>query len=267
MSDCEPARNPSLPEAIRRILLVLLAAFWWFRFEQPTGAALLSSPLIDAGLIGVLAFWGHRRGLAWQDGLLWLILSRRLHLDAYEGLEALQPLVQIAWLVLAAAWASVTTERGRFLLVVYHAGLTFDAGMARSFGLGMSVGWEAAPLTLLFLAAALRRVVLRGGEARFPAGAVPVFLGMLAVVGIHRLGPAGHLTCAVTATVAAAMLFLATAPRDGSDGAEELAVLALGGIPLCLAALQLGIADAPDIAVFLRKRLSAGGLHPNLIAA
>lgn len=262
-----PSGRLPFHETFGRILMLLIASVWWFRFELPAGESLFFSPVVDGLVILILTFISWRRGLAWQDGLVWLILSRRIHIDAYNNLEALQAIVQVSWAIWGFAWTAASTPRAWYLLILYHGGLTFDAGMAGSFGLGMTVGWEAAPLTLMFLSAAVRGAVKQGGETRFPAGAVPVFIGLLFLAVFHRNGPAAHLTCAVTATAAAMILFFATSPADTEQKGGEAAVLALAGIPLCLAAIQLGVADAPGLDIFLRKRLFAGGLHPNLIGA
>ncbi|HQG27081.1 MAG TPA: hypothetical protein PLY73_00890, partial [Candidatus Ozemobacteraceae bacterium] len=108
-------------------ILLAVTACWVYLYEFPWRGDLLGLPAIDlawmAACVGI-ASW---RGRSFAENLLWITLSRHLHLAAMGEFEAFQALVSISWAAWGACLALAETDEQRMLLAGYHLGLTFDA--------------------------------------------------------------------------------------------------------------------------------------------
>lgn len=289
--------GPSLwLRGIWNLVLLAVTAGWVGWYEIPWSGDLLGSPAIDLAAMGIAAVAAAWRGNSLPESLLWLVLSRRIHLEAKGELEAFQALMSISWggWVLGLAWA--TTGQARLLLAGYHLGLTFDPGICRPIGLGMSIGHDAAALDLLLLSAAVGRFLASPWPAWRPLPAGVLGGGLVWLLATHAVRPGGEVTADLLATLASVSLFLlalgpgaaaaaaggtpspavAAGPDPGTGGPavpyapgpDRLRqVLVLAGLPLVLAAQGLTFLGEGDLWVALQKRVFAGGLHANLLAA
>jgi len=261
-----PSPHRFIQETVRRLGMLGIAAAWWVL--QREGESTLTGWLwLDLISIGLCAWGCHRRGGSWQDGLFWGLISRRLHIDAMSAIEGFKPLLSVAWGLWCLAWLRVSSEEGRGLMLIYHASLTFDAGYSRPMGQGMVIGWESAGLDLMMLSVVLRWVTVGVFPSGSRIGRLVPLVGALWLLMLHRTGPSGHLSCHFLITSSLFFLVLFLWPGSGGAGGRIMATLAIGGLPLCLAAWGIGLADASSLAVFFQKRIFAGGLHPNLFAA
>ncbi len=254
-------------EPTRRIITVAIACFWWLAMEKDSTGSLLGTTGIDLALIGIAAFLAQAGGAAWQDSLLWGILSRRIHLDAMGNVESLPVVYSVSFTVWIVAWAAANRDRTRSLLLAWHLGLSFDPGFSRTAGLGMAIGWEAAPLNLLLLTASLQAVLTSPTRTWFGGLGLPAFTGAIWLLALHGNGATGQLTCSLIATGILSILFLGTRLQGGVGEPGLFGALALGTVPIFLVALVSGWGESSSLMVFLQKRLSAGSLHPNLLGA
>ena len=255
-------------EGFRRFFIVILAVLWWTRFERDSLDALLFMPFLDFVFIIFLAWAGNSRGCAWQDSLLWLILSRRIHLEAMSGLEGFKAIIPTAWIIWCVAWFFCNSEEDRFTLIFYHCGLTFDAGFSKTMGVGMPIGWEAAPLNILLLSATLKKLVAPCPHMNLGKN-VGIFLAGLGwLIILHKSSAAGHMTCVVAITSAILVSFLHICfPKGGIWQSNCIETLALAGLPICIAAIGLAFSESSLRELILGKRLFIAGLHPNILAA
>ncbi|HOT29973.1 MAG TPA: O-antigen ligase family protein [Candidatus Ozemobacteraceae bacterium] len=246
-------------------ILLAVTACWVYLYEFPWRGDLLGLPAIDlawmAACVGI-ASW---RGRSFAENLLWITLSRHLHLAAMGEFEAFQALVSISWAAWGACLALAETDEQRMLLAGYHLGLTFDAGMCRPIGLGMSFGLDAAALDLLLVTAGMSRIAngrlpaIRWLPAALLAGA----LGFLAIA--HAGGPGSNTAVMLLALASLTIFFLAPGTAAAA-GDRLMQALVLAGFPIVLAAFGMMLGEA-DLWTAMQKRVFAGGLHPNLLAA
>lgn len=247
------------------MVLLAVAAYWVYLYELPWRGDLLGLPALDlawmAACVGI-ASW---RGRSFAESLLWIILSRRLHLAAMGEFEAFQILLSISWAAWGICLMRVETDEQRMLLAGYHLGLTFDTGMCRPIGLGMSFGLDAAALDLLLVTAGMSRIAngrlpaIRWVPAALLAGA----LGFFAI--LHGGGPGSNTAVMFLALGSLAFFFLAPG-AVAAMGDRLMQVLVLAGLPIVLAAFGMMLGEA-DLWTAFQKRVFAGGLHPNLLAA
>lgn len=252
-------------QGVWNMVLMAVAACWVYLYEIPWRGDLLGLPALDlawmAACVGI-ASW---RGRPFAENLLWIILSRRLHFAAMGEFEAFQILVSISWAAWGACLALAETDEQRMLLAGYHLGLTFDAGMCRPIGLGMSFGLDAAALDLLLVTAGMGRIAKgRLPTLRWvPAALLTEALGFLAI--LHVGGPGNSTAVTLLTLVSLAFFFLAPG-TTAAAGDRLMQVLVLAGLPIVLAAFGMMLGEA-DLWTAFQKRVFAGGLHPNLLAA
>jgi tetratricopeptide (TPR) repeat protein len=251
--------------------MLAIGVLWW-TVSREAGYTISGHALVDLLVVlgAVAGAW--RRGLPWQDGLLWMLLSRRLHYDALSSLGGFPHLVILSWVIVAFLLTMVNKEGSRALLVIAHASLTMDAGMVKPIGMGMTIGWETSALDLLLLSWILRTLFLPRIEslsAPQPPGkmAYGFFLAAIWLLHWHRTGPASVLTGRYILTASLLLTFCIRLGAFDLSARDAVEALAISGLPICLIALGMGLADASDLAVLWRKRFFAGGLHPNLFGA
>ncbi|MBF0502213.1 MAG: O-antigen ligase family protein [Candidatus Riflebacteria bacterium] len=255
-----------MSEKIRQLLMLVAIAVWFLCIEYGRPEALFGSPIFDlAAALATALTVGRRRDIKWSDSLFLIMLSRDLHLAAMTGLETWKSLPAIVWLCWLIAWATAENDARRTLLLLFHAGLTFDAGILRSIGMGMTLGWEAGPLNAMLLVWVWRHLSIHG-KASLPVEtpARLCAIGIAWIIILHRDGPISWMTASWAMTAGTFLLFMIlTLPRGlNEDGACE--VILLGGLPLILAAIGTGLAEAGTGDFWaLQKRFFAGGIHPN----
>ncbi len=247
------------------MVLLAVAACWVYLYEMPWRGDLLGLPAIDlawmAACVGI-ASW---RGRSFAESLLWMILSRHLHLAAMGEFEAFRALVSISWAAWGGCLILAETDEQRMLLAAYHLGLTFDAGMCRPIGLGMSFGLDAAALDLLLVTAGMSRIA----NGRLPTvRVVPAALlaGALGFFAVPHAGGPGNNTAVMLLALASLAFFFLAPGTAGATGGRLMQVLVLAGLPVTLAAFGMMLGEA-DLWTAFQKRVFAGGLHPNLLAA
>ena len=260
----EDVRSPAFSHVWNCVLLAS-AGGWVYWYELPWRGNLLGEAAIDlAWMVMCVGIATWRRG-SFAENLLWVILSRRLHLAAMGEFEAFEVLVSMSWALWGACLMLAATDEQRMLLAAYHCGLTFDPGRCRPIGLGMSFGLDAAALDLFLVTAGMSRIA-RGCLPTIhwvPTGLLAGFLGFLALV--HGRGPGTNTAVILLALGSQAFFFLAPGAA-AATGDRLMQVFVLAGLPIVLTGFGMMLGEA-DLWTAWQKRVFAGGLHPNILAA
>lgn len=247
------------------MVLAVVTGCWIFLYEIPARGSLFGSPALDLAWMAVCVGIASWRGRPFVESLLWVVLSHRLHLDAMGEFEAFQALVSLAWGGWGVCLMLAETAEQRMLLVGYHLGLTFDTGMCRPIGLGMSFSLDAAALDLLLLTGGMSRIA-RGSVPALRRIPVVILTGALCLLALsHAAGPGSNTAVMLLALGSMAIFFLAPGPAAAA-GDRLMQVLVIAGLPVALAALGMMMGETSLWTAF-QKRVFAGGLHPNLLAA
>ncbi|MBF0408738.1 MAG: O-antigen ligase family protein [Candidatus Riflebacteria bacterium] len=308
-----------------KALLTAVLIIWLYIFEADSNHSILFLPLADIILIIFTTYLAGKNGVSYSESLFACALSRRIHIEAMLRIDAMPEIISLSWLLWCFIWGLSNNNKVRSLLILYHAGLTFDAGNARSIGAGMTPGWECWNLNMLFIFGFMRDPTLSHVKAEeivnkeFPAERSTLLVngpsygnakdmttrseselscenvqkglqeatchyslesrsssgnfisGIFFAVGIilfslHGFGSNAYFTCALIATLLSFILFLKTSFRQGVTYNDCLVAFSLGSVGICISALYSGYADSETFEIFLRKRIFAGGIHPNALA-
>ncbi|MBF0542978.1 MAG: O-antigen ligase family protein [Candidatus Riflebacteria bacterium] len=244
--------------------IILFLFVWFWSFEVGDSRTLFALPILDFFAVLITSFLASRRGASFFDSLLICTISRKLNIEAMSRLESLSEMIPILWVIWLGLWSFTENEKIRSLLVLYHFGLSFDAGNSRSIGVGMAPGWECWNLNILLLFASQRAIFNR--EFSFKNNfAIVILFCSLFLIALHGFGSNSYFTSAMISTLVAFSLFAMIYFPGGFEEEGTVASIAVGGIAICLSAIYSGIADAGSLAILFRKRIFAGGLHPNVL--